>query len=36
MKIEIITNLEAFTWLEKEWNALHKDSASAVPFFRHE
>ena len=36
MKIEIITNLEAFTSLEKEWNAFHKDSASAVPFLRHE
>ena len=36
MKIEIITNLEAFTSLEKEWNAIHKDSASAVPFLRHE
>ncbi len=36
MKIEIIQDLDTLNSLEKEWNALHQDSASAVPFLRHE
>lgn len=36
MKIEIIQNLDGFNALAAQWNHLHKESASPVPFLRHE
>jgi CelD/BcsL family acetyltransferase involved in cellulose biosynthesis len=36
MRIEVIQNLGGFNSLAQEWNLLHRDSASAVPFLRHE
>jgi CelD/BcsL family acetyltransferase involved in cellulose biosynthesis len=36
MRIEVITDLSGLAPLANEWNALLKESASAVPFLRHE
>ncbi len=36
MDIDIIRELDKLNSLENEWNQLHKDCASAVPFLRHE
>ena len=36
MKIEVIRDLDGFNALAEQWNHLHQDSASAVPFLRHE
>mgnify|MGYP001149373545 FL=1 len=36
MNIEIIQELGKLNALENEWNQLHQESASAVPFLRHE
>jgi CelD/BcsL family acetyltransferase involved in cellulose biosynthesis len=36
MRIEVIQDLDGFNSLAEEWNQLHKESASPVPFLRHE
>ena len=36
MEIGVIRDLDKLNSLENGWNTLHKDSASAVPFLRHE
>ncbi len=36
MQIQIIRDLIGFNTIAQEWNALHQDCASPVPFLRHE